>query len=257
MPERAAIVVAGDVDTLDIARRLNRRLDGWKRRETAPISPPASSDRVSCLRLILVDRPGVPSRAVVRVGNVGTDRLDPDFSDLIMFNQILGGQFSSRLNTKLREEKGFTYGVRSSFDFRRGAGPFSVSASIQSDRVAEAISDIRAEVEALFADRPPTDVELSDARRALIEGQAKHFETPAVLASRYATLFLYGLPPDHYGGLADRLNLVSIDSMVAAARRQVDPNAFVAVVVADAASVGKDLERLGWGEVEIWNQTDH
>ena len=132
-----------------------------------------------------------------------------------------------------------------------------MSASIQSDKVAEALGDIRNEISSMFGDRPPTPTELQNARRALIEGQAKHFETPAVLASRYATLFLYGLPLDYYSGLADRLNAVDIDSMLAAARRQINPNGFVAVIVADADLVTKDLEQLGWGAVEVWSQASH
>ena len=103
----------------------------------------------------------------------------PTSPTLLVLNQILGGQFTSRLNAKLREEKGFTYGVRSHFDFRRGAGPFSISASLQADRLAEALDDLRREVEALLGDRPPTAAELDDARRSLIEGQARQFETPS------------------------------------------------------------------------------
>jgi predicted Zn-dependent peptidase len=199
--------------------------------------------------MILIDRPGA-AQAVVRVGHVGTDRLDPDYSALLLFNQILGGQFTSRLNSKLREEKGFTYGVRSGFDFRRGPGPFSVAASLQSDRLDEALDDLRREVVALLDDRPPTESELADARRALIEGQARHFETPSALVARYAGLFLYGLPTDHHAGFAERLEAVELGAMIDAARRHVDPSALVAVVVADAESVAPGLDRLGWAAVE-------
>ncbi len=132
----------------------------------------------------------------------------------MLFNQILGGQFTSRLNSRLREEKGFTYGIRSHFDTRRGPGPFSISASLQSDRLGEALNDLRDEVEALLGKRPPTDEELDDARRALIEGQARSFETPSALVSRYAGLFLYDLPPDDHAYLAERLSDVTISNMV-------------------------------------------
>ncbi len=247
-PYQTAIVVAGDVDPSDIARRLDARLERWKSSEALP-TPPFESNQTAKARLILVDRPGA-AQAVVRIGSVGTDRLDPDHAHLLLFNQILGGQFTSRLNAKLREEKGFTYGVRSGFDFRRGAGPFSISASLQSDQLSEALDDIRREVHALFHERPPTEVELADARRALVEGQARHFETPSALVARYSGLFLYDLPPDHHSGYAERLEAVSVESMLAAARRKLDPDRLIAVVVADAASVTPGLERLGWAEIE-------
>ncbi len=247
-PDRAAIVVAGDVDPDDLARRLDARLSGWSSGSETP-SPGLRADRTRRPRMILIDRPGA-AQAVVRVGHVGTDRLDPDYSALLLFNQILGGQFTSRLNSKLREEKGFTYGVRSGFDFRRGAGPFSIGASLQSDRLDEALDDLRREVVALLDDRPPTEAELTDARRALIEGQARHFETPSALVARYAGLFLYGLPPDHHAGFAARLEAVELGAMLDAARRRIDPSGLIAVVVADAESVAPGLESLGWAAVE-------
>jgi predicted Zn-dependent peptidase len=247
-PDRAAIVVAGDVDPDDLARRLDARLAGWTAAQNGDPRP-LDAPRSGRARMVLIDRPGA-AQAVVRVGHVGTDRLDPDYTALLLFNQILGGQFTSRLNAKLREEKGFTYGIRSGFDFRRGPGPFSIGASLQSDRLAEALEDLRREVMALLDDRPPTEAELSDARRALIEGQARHFETPSALVARYAGLYLYGLPPDHHAGFADRLDAVGLEAMLDAARRHVDPSGLVAVVVADAESVAPGLERLGWAAVE-------
>jgi len=248
-PGRAACVVAGDVDPDTVARELDDRLAGWTGPDVDPLELPPVA-RASGPRIFLLDRPGAP-QSVVRVGHLGLNRLDPDYTDGLVLNQILGGQFSSRLNAKLREEKGFTYGVRSHFDCRRGAGPFSIGASLQTDRLAEALADLRAEVEALVGDRPPTAAELDDARRALIEGQARQFETPASLVSRYAGLFIHSLPPDHHTRFAERLGAVTVDSLAVVARRQIDPNALAIVVVADASLVLEPLRRLGWCPVEV------
>lgn len=248
-PSQAACVVSGDVDPDAIAQALDERLAGWSGPELPPsqVSPTGRARRP---RIILLDRPGAP-QTVVRAGHVGIARLDPDYTDLLVFNQVLGGQFTSRLNSKLREEKGFTYGVRSGFDCRRGAGPFSIGASLQSDRLGEALDDLRTEVVSLLSDRPPTSAELDDARRSLIEGQARHFETPAALVSRYASLYVHGLPPDHHAQFADRLAAVTVESLNAAANRQIDPSAFAVVVVADASVAGPQLEKLTWADFEV------
>ena len=250
----AACVVAGDVDPDEVVALLDARLSDWsgQHRSTLEVPRPARSEHT---RILLLDRPGAP-QAVVRVGHVGTHRLDPDYMDLTVWNQILGGQFSSRLNARLREEKGFTYGVRSYFDFRRGAGPFVVSSSLQSDRLAESLEDLRGEVVALLGDRPPTRAELDDARRSLIEGQARHFETPSSLVSRYAGLFLHGLPADYHARFAERLESVSPSTMESAARRHVHPWGFVIVVVADAELVAGPLQALGWAEIERFDELD-
>ena len=248
-PAEAACIVAGDVDPDEIAEMLDERLAGWSGLEVAraPIEAPGRPTRP---RLLLLDRPGAP-QAVVRAGHVGLDRLDPDYTDVMVLNQILGGQFASRLNAKLREEKGFTYGIRSHFDCRRGAGPFHVGASLQTDRLAEALDDLNREIAMIAGDRPPTHAELDDARRALVEGQARHFETPAALVSRYATLFLHALPLDHHARFAERLEGVSVESLAAAARRQIHPGALVVVVVADLSLVRAPLQRLDWAELEV------
>jgi predicted Zn-dependent peptidase len=185
------------------------------------------------------------------VGHGGLARLDPAYDQMLLFNQVLGGQFTSRLNEKLREERGFTYGVRSHFDCRRGAGPFSISVAVQSNRVAEALDDINQELRAILTSRPPTPSELDDARRALVEGQPRQFETPSALVNRYANLLIHGLPPDHEAGFADRLGRIDGEAVVAAAQARIHPEALTAVVVADAAQVTEDLKRLDWAELEV------
>lgn len=255
-PEGAACVVAGDVDPDAAVEALDRRLADWTGSGAPEGRPLAEAPRhPGKIPLLLLDRPGAP-QAVARLAQLGTHRLDPKHGDLSVWNQILGGQFTSRLNAKLREEKGFTYGIRSHFEFRRGKGPFLISASLQADRLAEALDDIRGEVLGLLGDRPPTHAELEDARRSLIEGQARHFETPTALVSRYAGLFLHGLPADHHAGFADRLNAVTLATLDEAARRVVDPDRFTVVVVADAATVALALERLGWCQLYRFDEQD-
>jgi zinc protease len=247
-PDRATWVVAGDVDPARVEEILNQRIC----ESTGPLEPlPAVLEprALSSSRILLLDKPAAP-QAVVRVGHLGLPRSHPDHDALQVLNQILGGQFNSRLNAKLREEKGFTYGVRSYFDFRRGPGPFLVSASIQADRLTEALSDLRQEVRALLDDRPPTATELDDARRALIEGQARQFETPSSLVARYAGLFLYDLPLDHHARLAERLSGISVSTLRDVAARHIRPDALITVVVADADQVAAGLGELGWAEVE-------
>jgi zinc protease len=254
-PVPAAWIVAGDVDLDHLARLLDDRLADWKLTASTTAIQPAGERAPTATRgLALFHRSGAP-QAVVRAGQIGVHRLDPDHDALLLWNQILGGQFTSRLNEKLREEKGMTYGIRSGFDARRMPGPFTVSSSLQNDRLAEALADIRSEIEALLDHRPPTQQELNDARRALVEGQARHFENPAALVSRYASLFIHGLPPWHHAGLARRLESITVDDVIAASCRHVRPESLVFALVADAEIVRQPLEALGWGPVEVIDET--
>ena len=110
-----------------------------------------------------------------------------------------------------------------------GEGPFSIGASLQSDKLAEALNDLRHELLELLGDRPPTEAELEKSRRALIEGQTRHFETPGALVNRYAGLFIHGLPIDHYRTFADRLDRVTVDDLLATARKRIHPGSLTYV----------------------------
>ena len=243
------IVVAGDVDPSALADELEEQLKSWIGSAGELRANPAT-DRPMGPRLLLLDRPAAP-QAVVRAGHIGIARRDPAYEGLLIWNQILGGQFTSRLNAKLREERGITYGVRSSLDCRRRAGPFTISSAVQTNRLGEALDEIHQELKILVEARPPSQVELDDARRALIEGQARQFETPSALVNRFGSLVVHGLPADHDATFAERLTAVDLDSLIATAHREIHPDRLVAVVVADAAQVLEDLKRLDWARVEL------
>ena len=246
---RPTIVVAGDVDPDALARELERRLLPWQ--EPGPANPePPQVERSDRPRLLLLDRPGA-AQAVLRAGYLGLSRSSPDFDHVLVLNQILGGQFTSRLNESLREERGLTYGVRSSFDFRKQPGPFTVSASVQTEKIGEALEQVRIELEAIGGDRLPTAPELENARRSLIEGHPRHFESPGALVNRFASLVIHDLPVDHDAGFCDRLAQVNVPSLSAAATRHIVPGALIAVVVADASIVRDQLEKLTWAQVEV------
>src|SRR5437870_2228569 len=134
----------------------------------------------------------------LRIGHVAESRKTPDYHALLVLNMVLGGQFVSRVNMNLREEKGYTYGARTSFEFRRGRGPFVFHASVQSDVTADAVRETFAEVRAIRGDRPVTRSELELGRAALTRGYPRSFETAEQIARAAAQLALYDLPHDYF-----------------------------------------------------------
>ncbi len=246
---RPTVIVAGDVDPDELALEIERRLTPWAG-TIARVCDPPEIERSGRARLLLLDRPGA-AQAVVRAGYVGIARSSEDFDHILVANQILGGQFTSRLNESLREERGLTYGVRSSFDCRRGPGPFSVSTSVQTEKVGEALAQIRVELQAISGGRPPSAEELDDARRSLIEGHPRQFDTPGAVVNRFAGLVIHDLPVDHDSRFAERLAAIELESLSEAVRRHIVPDALVAVVIADASRVIEQLNGLDWAPVEV------
>jgi predicted Zn-dependent peptidase len=185
------------------------------------------------------------AQSELRVGRIGAARATPDYAALAVMNTILGGTFVSRINSKLREEKGFTYGVRSSFDYRRQPGPFVVQTSVQASATTEAIADIVHEIRGIGGDRPPTAAELTRAQAALTRSYPRSFETAEQVTRAVAQLALHGLPDDYFDGFVRDVTHVTADQVVDVARRYASPDDLHVVVVGDRSHL--DAAALGLG----------
>jgi predicted Zn-dependent peptidase len=196
---------------------------------------------------VLVDKPGA-AQSEIRIGEVGLARNTPDYHRLIVLNMILGGQFVSRINMKLRQEKGLTYGARTAFDFRRGRGPFVLQTSVQSDGTGEAIKASLLEIQAIRTDRPPTADEVQVAKAALTRGYARNFETAEQIARAMAQLVLYGLPDDYFDTFASHIGAVTVEDARQAALIHLEPDRLATAIVADSSIVLPHLAAAGLGE---------
>ena len=205
----------------------------------APGPPPA--------RLVLVDRPGAV-QSELRIGHVAAARRTPDYHALQVLNMVLGGQFVSRLNQSLREEKGYTSGVRTGFQFRRAPGPFVMQGSVQADATVEAVREVLDEMDGLGGRRPATPPELDLARSALTRGFARGFETAGQVARGVAQLVQYDLPADEHDRFVPAVAAVDGAAVTAAAARHLRADRAVVVVVGPAAQLERGLGALSLGE---------
>jgi zinc protease len=164
---------------------------------------------------------------------------------------VLGGQFVSRVNLKLREEKGYTYGARTGFDWRRGMSPFSLQASVHTAATAEAVRDCLVEFDAIGGARPPSDEEMTLAKASLTRGYPRNFETAQQVARGVTQLALYGLPDTYFEEFIPKVNAVRSTDVVSAARRYVDPARMVTLIVGDYHAIGDSLRSLDLGEPQL------
>lgn len=198
-------------------------------------------------RLVTVHRPGA-AQSELRIGHIGLPRSTPDYHALLVMNMILGGQFVSRLNMKLRQEKGLTYGARTTFDFRRGRGPFMLQTSVQSDGTAEAVKASLAEIDDIRTARPPTAEEVEVARAGLTRGYARSFETAEHLARAMAQLVLYDLPDDYFDTFTSQIESVTVEAARNAAVVHLHPDRLATAIVSDSSIVIPQLAAAGLGE---------
>ncbi|MEP7117249.1 MAG: pitrilysin family protein [Acidobacteriota bacterium] len=244
-PLAASLVVAGAIAPDRALMLVEQTLGAWRPSAAAGFAPEAvQAEPASRGCVLLVPRAGAP-QSELRIGQVSAPRLTPDYHALLLWNAVLGGQFVSRLNLNLRQAKGYTYGVRSGFDFRRLRGPFSVHTSVQTTATADAVSEVLREISDLGGPRPVTAAELARAKAAVGLGYPRGFETAQQVARAVAQLALHDLDADHFEQFTSRLNAVALDDLPAAANRHVQPQALTAVVVGDPDVVGPQFAARG------------
>jgi len=256
-PTDVTVIAAGDASHDELSDAVERAFAGWA--ELASGTAPAASafsaaasvpaPALPSVPLALVDRPGA-AQSELRIGQVAVPRVTPDYYPLLVLNTILGGQFVSRLNMNLREDKGYTYGVRSGFEFRRAPGPFSVQAAVQTAATGAAVREVLNEIDAIRTSRPPTLAELDLAKSALTRGYARSFETAGQIGRGLAQLALYDLPDDTLERFVSSVQAVDVAAVTAAAER-LDLSRTTVTVVGDRERIEPDLAALGLGQPAV------
>lgn len=247
-PADATLIAVGDCEHSAIEAIAADLFAGW-----SGVSPPALPEATAVPippRLSVVPRVGA-QQSELRIGHVAVARNTPDYHALIAANMVLGGQFVSRINLKLREEKGFTYGARTSFDFRRLPGPFMMQAGVHTAATAEAIKDSFEEISALRGTRPATEHELALGVAALTRGYARNFETAEQIARAITQIALYNLPDDYFVQFVPQVARVTIADVTRVAREHLDPSRLTTLVVGDFDAIGPTLAQLDLGEPSV------
>ncbi len=248
-PSGMTLVVGGDLEGLDVpalaAARFGSLAVGGAHGFRAPDDAASHVGR----RIRLIHRPG-SVQTEIRVGHVGLPRRIADYHAVAVMSAILGGLFNSRLNRKLREEKGYTYGAHAGFDFRLGAGPFGARAAVNTEVTVPALQDLLAELVAI-TEAPVAAEELDDARNYLIGVFPLRFESPGSVVGALTGLAVHGLPDDELDRYRPAIAAVSADAVLEAARAHVHPDRASIVLVGDADRILEDLERAGIAPVTV------
>ena len=249
-PARATLVISGDLGGQDVVAVARRLFGGWARHDDAAGPATVIDESAASGRLVrVVHRPG-SVQTEIRIGHRGLPRRVPDYHAVTLMGAILGGLFNSRLNMQLREAKGYTYGAGAGFEMRRGAGPFTARAAVNTEVTVPAIVDTIAELERM-RDTRVTAEELVAARDFLVGVFPLRFETPGAVVAALSGLSVHGLSLDELTDYRARVEAVDIDAVEAAARAHLLVDDADIVLVGDVDAFGSDLEAAGLGRLVI------
>ena len=249
LPQGSFWVFVGDLDPDECFHRVEalfpRATDG-----TIP-SPPFHPRIISGIKTVLVDRPDL-TQSQICLGHLGIPPVHPDVFAFEVMNYILGGGgFSSRLMRRIRVERGYTYGVRSSLDLRKNLGSFSIATFTPTETTSRCVQEIFSVVKSFLAEGANPE-ERSEAIHFLTGSYPLKFETLSQVAQRIIQTEVLGLGIEYLEEYPGKISAVEQEEMIRCAQKNVHPDDVVLAVVGRAEAFRRDFER--WGPVEVWNE---
>ena len=246
-PNNAAVVMVGDIALDEAREKLEEVFESWKP-GTVALSEIPEPTPFSSTKVCIAHKPGA-AQSVIIAGNLGVRRSAPDYLACVVMNNIFGGQFTSRLNMNLREDKGYTYGAHSFFTAARGMGSFVCYSQVQTEITREAIVETVREMRDMAGQRPLTDTELFDSKSNMTRGFPQRFQTYSGIAGRLSEMIIYDLPDDEWYNYVGKVNAIDSAMAIQAARDHLHPDALLIVIVGDREKVEPKMRELGLGEI--------
>ncbi|MCX6239452.1 MAG: pitrilysin family protein [Bacteroidia bacterium] len=243
-PSKAKLLVAGDVDQLKVKTAFAGLTQKWQPKKVVlpeikvPIPPVNSA-------FYFVDIPGA-KQSVIAIGTPSLARTDPEFYPAVVANYKLGGSFNGVFNLILREEKGFTYGARSSFNGSAKYGTFSATSMVRTNSTLESVTIFKTEMEKYRQTLPQAYIDFT--KDALIKGNALRFETIGSLLGMLNTMTSYGLPADYIKQEEAFVKGLTVEKQLKIVNKYIDPSKMYYVVVGDAKTQLNELEKVGLGK---------
>jgi len=248
VPNNAVLGVVGDFKTDEMVSRIKKYFGDWKSGSVpllklGPLPPPAPS------KIYLVNRHDSVQTNIV-AGDYAVRRADPEYVPLQVANQVLGGGPQARLFLNLRENKGYTYGVYSSFSADIYPGPWAARTEVRTNVTDGSMHELMSEFQRLRDEKVP-DAELDDARRSIVARFALELESPVSLINDWLTVNYYGLPQAYWDRYPEQIAEVSPDAVQATARKYVDRDHLQIVCVGDGKQIEDVLKK--YGPVEVYD----
>jgi zinc protease len=247
-PQNSVLAIVGAVEADQIIPWLDQELAEWEASDFVEALPPAPAP-ATAVRVHLVDRPGSAQTTLV-MGNLSIDRAHPDYVDVRVASNLLGGGPASRLFGALRRDDTDAYAAYSAVSALDYAGPWTITSAFRTEATGSVMARIFDELETLW-NQPVPEPELNAAKRAVVSGYALSLEDPGSLAS-YALLGRrHGLGDDYWNTYARRVSEVTAEDVTSVLRQHLNPNALQIVVVGDAAQILPVLE--SYGPVDVFD----
>ncbi len=246
-PNNATLLIVGDTTLAQITPQLEKLFGSWKAADVAQVKVPHVPDPAKDV-VYLIDRPGSGQSLIVGA-QLAPPANSPDAVTLELVNDLFGGNFSSRINMDLREDKHWSYGVRSQLLPAVYQRPFISFSPVQTDKTAEALAILVAHYKGIVSDKPITEEELKSEQANATLDLPGSFETVAQLSRGYSNILQYDLPQDYYNTFTQKVEAVTPATANETAQKYIQPSHLVWLIVGDMSKVEPGIRALNLGEV--------
>ncbi len=248
-PNNATLIAVGDITLKEVTPKLEKLFAGWKSG-----SVPAKNVKTVAVAaksaVYLIDKPGA-LQSVIIAGVVAPPRGNPQEIAIEAMNNSLGGMFGARLNMNLREDKHWSYGVRTVLRDARSQRPFYAVAPVQTDKTKEALVEMNKEFRGIVGDHPVSADELAKIQANETLKLPGSRETLDALGQSIVDLVQFGLPDDYYDTYAGKVRALKTSDVNQAAKEVVRPNNLTWIVVGDRAKIESGVRELRLGEFHL------
>jgi zinc protease len=248
-PNNATFVVVGDIQMADLVSKLENRMSEWKKGDLPKINI-KEVNNASINKIYLLDRPE-STQSVIIGGSLIQPYGKISEPALTALNNIFGGDFVSRLNMNLREDKHWAYGASSFINPAKGQRPFLPYVSVQTDKTKEAIQEFNKELSAINNEKPVTNDEFNRVQKNMILKLPGMWETNSSVRNSVETLVKFGLSNDYYNTYDAKVRNLTLPELQQISREIIIPNHFIWFVVGDKSKIFGPLKELGYEIIEL------
>jgi len=246
-PNNAKFIAVGDISLDELTNMLEKQFKKWKMGDVPQKNlAKVSSDNKD--KIYLMDKPEA-MQSVIIAGHVTSPYGEINEVAMSMMNNILGGEFTSRMNMNLREDKGWAYGAGTIILQAEGQRPFLTYAPVQTDKTGPSMKEIKTELMNYVGEKPATQEEFDKTKNNEVLSLPGQWETLNSVESSMANMVKFNLPDDYYQSYASTVNNLSLKDVREVANKTVDPSRVTWLVVGDREKVMKEIQDLGYGEV--------